>query len=98
VCCESVECWLVFASVIYACHFWVTSFLCGLRGVFQFGDLHLGHCLGFSVLFCHVFPHRRHVHVGSFGMSWGSMIFSFTIFLFSFLYYDNHKLVYKGYS
>ena len=38
-----------------------TSFL---RGLFQYGDLHLGHCFGCSVLSVHVFPHRWHFPCG----------------------------------
>jgi hypothetical protein len=72
---------------IWVCHCF-TSFL---RGLFQYVDLHLGHCLGFVVLFCHVLPHLRHVSVGSSGMvSMGTnfhVIFGFSvIFSCSFVY------------
>jgi hypothetical protein len=40
-----------------------------LRGLFQYGDLHLGHCFGFSVRGVHVLPHRWHVNLGSSGMA-----------------------------
>ena len=59
---------------VWGCHFF-KSFL---RGLFQYGDLHFGHCFGFGVLFCHVLPHREHVSVGNGGVSLVSIICIFT--------------------
>jgi hypothetical protein len=60
-----------------------------LRGLFQYGDLHCGHCFGLAVRGIHVFSHLRHL---SFGSSW------FDIFFYSFGYYDNHIVGYICYS
>jgi hypothetical protein len=69
--CVSV-CWVVFGFwgwfwvwfVFDFCIFYASF----LRGLFQFGDLHFGHCFGFSIRGVHLFPHRWHVSFGSSGM------------------------------
>jgi hypothetical protein len=68
--------------------------------LFQYIDLQRGHCLGSSVLLCHVYPHLRHVHVGSGGMSLMSIISpsgssGFFSILFYLYYYYYHIVAYK---
>jgi len=58
---------------VWGCHFFTFLF-----GLFQYGDLHFGHCFGLGILFCHVLPQRKHVSVGNGGMSLVSIICIFT--------------------
>jgi hypothetical protein len=59
---------------------------------------HLGQHFGFSVRGIHVFPHRWHVSVGSLGMSWVPIIFSFSVIFLTLLYYHDNISAYIYYS
>ena len=65
-------CGFTLCFCVWCCHF--STFF--LRGLFQYGDLHCGHCFGCMVLFCHMCPHLRHLSVGNGGMSFVSIIFN----------------------
>ena len=57
----------------------VFHFLSFLLDLFQYGELHFGHCFGFGFLSIQICPHRWHFTCDNGGMSLVSIIFNFSI-------------------